>query len=108
MTRAAHRQAALADARKPRCPNIFDECTPESVAIDVDTSFTGRRVVTVLARLADTRGQPRSITVDHGPEFAGHSLDARAYAKNLQLAFIRPAKPVDNAYIESCNGRFGR
>jgi len=96
----------LADGRKLRCLNIVDDCTRECVAIEVDTSLTGRRVVAVLERLADTRGLPRSITVDHGPEFEGQALDAWAFAKGVTLAFIRPGKPVENAYIESFNGRF--
>jgi putative transposase len=47
-----------------------------------------------------------SITVDHGPEFEGQVLDAWAYEHHVQLSFIRPGKPVENAYIESFNGRF--
>ena len=46
------------------------------------------------------------ITVDHGPEFEGQVLDARAYEANVTLSFIRPAKPNENAYIESFNGKF--
>jgi putative transposase len=41
----------------------------------VDTSINGRRVTGVLERLADMRGLPLSITVDHGPEFEGQVLD---------------------------------
>jgi putative transposase len=96
----------LADGRKIRCLNIVDDCTRECLVIEVDTSLTGRRVAAVLDRLADTRGLPDSITVDHGPEFEGAVLDAWAYANGVQLAFIRPGKPVENAYIESFNGRF--
>ena len=70
----------LADGRRLRCLNIVDDCTRECVAIEVDTSITGSRVKAVLERLADTRGLPRSITVDHGPEFEGQVLDAWAYA----------------------------
>jgi hypothetical protein len=33
-------------------------------------------------------------------------LDAWAYAAGVQLAFIRPVKPNENAYIESFNGKF--
>jgi putative transposase len=33
-------------------------------------------------------------------------LDAWAYANGVVLNFIRPGKPVENAYIESFNGRF--
>jgi putative transposase len=96
----------LADGRRLRCLNIVDDCTRECLAIEVDTSITGTRVKAVMQRLADTRGLPRSITVDHGPEFEGQVLDAWAYAANVQLAFIRPGKPNENAYIESFNGKF--
>ena len=94
------------DGRKLRCLNIVDDCTRECLAIEVDTSLTGRRVANVLDRIAERRGLPRSITVDHGPEFEGQVLDTWAYANGVQLAFIRPGKPVENAYIESFNGRF--
>lgn len=96
----------LANGRRLRCLTIVDDCTRECLAIEVDTSITGTRVKAVLERLADLRGLPRSITVDHGPEFEGQVLDAWAYAANVQLAFIRPGKPNENAYIESFNGKF--
>jgi putative transposase len=96
----------LADGRRLRCLAIVDDCTRECVAIEVDTSITGTRVKTVLERLAETRGLPRSITVDHGPEFEGQVLDTWAYCSNVQLSFIRPGKPNENAYIESFNGKF--
>jgi putative transposase len=96
----------LADGRRIRCLNIVDDCTRECLAIEVDTSITGLRVKGVMERLAETRGLPRSITVDHGPEFEGQILDAWAYQANVTLSFIRPGKPNENAYIESFNGRF--
>ena len=61
----------------------------------------GRRVEPLLERLADLRGPPPSITVDHGPEFKGLVLNAWAYAADASLNFIRPAKPVEYSYIES-------
>jgi len=96
----------LADGRRLRCLNIVDDCTRECLAIEVDTSITGTRVRSVLERLADTRGLPRAITVDHGPEFEGQVLDAWAYERCVHLSFIRPGKPNENAYIESFNGKF--
>jgi putative transposase len=96
----------LADGRRLRCLTIVDDCTRECAAIEVDTSITGTRVKAVLERLAETRGLPRSITVDHGPEFEGQVLDAWAYQRRVQLSFIRPGKPNENAYIESFNGKF--
>ena len=96
----------LGDGRRLRCLTIVDDCTRECLAIEVDTSLTGKRVVAVLDRLLDRRDAPVSITVDHGPEFEGQALDVWAYQHDIRLAFIRPGKPVENAYIESFNGKF--
>jgi putative transposase len=96
----------LANGRRLRCLTIVDDCTRECVAIEVDTSITGARVKGVLDRLADLCGLPRSIAVDHGPEFEGQVLDAWAYERGVHLSFIRPGKPNENAYIESFNGKF--
>jgi putative transposase len=96
----------LCNGRKLRCLTIVDDYSRECPAIEVDTSINGRRVVAVLDRLADVRGLPLSITVDHGPEFEGQVLDEWAYRRGVTLNFIRPGKPVENAYIESFNGRF--
>ena len=45
-------------------------------------------------------------TVDNGPEFFSKVLDEWAYRRWLQLRFIEPGKPQQNAYIESFNGKF--
>ena len=96
----------LSDERRFRCLAIVDDFSRECLAIEVDTSLPGRRVAAVLERLADDRGLPESITVDHGPEFDGQVLDEWAYRHHVRLAFIRPGKPNENAYIESWNGKF--
>jgi putative transposase len=96
----------LIGGRRLRCLTIVDDCTRECLAIEVDSSITGLRVQGVLERLADTRGLPQSITVDNGPEFDGQVLDKWAYRRSVQLSFIRPGKPNENAYIESFNGKF--
>jgi len=98
--------AGLIGGRRLRCWTIVDDCTRECLAIEVDTSITGARVQSVLDRLADLRGLPRSITVDNGPEFDSQVLDKWAYRSGVQLSFIRPGKPNENAYIESFNGKF--
>lgn len=96
----------LCNGRKVRCLTIVDDYSRECPAIEVDTSINGRRVTAVLDRLAEVRGLPRSITVDHGPEFEGQVLDEWAYRRGVTLNFIRPGRPVENAYVESFNGRF--
>lgn len=96
----------LADGRAFRTLNIVDDFTRECVAIEVDRSLPGARVARVLDRLGDSVGLPGAIVVDNGPEFAGRTLEAWAYAHHVELRFIRPGKPIENAYIESFNGKF--
>ena len=62
-------------------------------------------MVSVLERLGERRSLPEVITVDNGPEFAGKALDEWAYRTGIKLSFIRPGKPVENAFAESFNGR---
>jgi putative transposase len=97
----------LCDGRRLRVLAIVDDFSRECLVLEVDTSITGRRVVAVLERLADLRGLPLSITAEHGPEFEGQVLlDTWAYHRGVRLSFIRPGEPVENAYVESFNGRF--
>ena len=95
----------LGDGRAFRALTIVDDFTRESVAIEVDTSLPGERVVQVLERLAGTRGLPDGIVCDNGPEFAGQVLDQWAHRRGVQLLFIQPGKPVQNAFAESFNWR---
>ena len=43
--------------------------------------------------------------VDYGTEFQSGALEAWAYRRGVQLDFIRPGRSVENAFIESFNGR---
>ncbi len=96
----------LANGRTFRTLNLVDDCSRECLEIEVDTSLSGVRVARVLDRIAETRPLPAVIVVDNGPEFTSKALDAWAYAHRVRLQFIRPGKPVDNAFIESFNGKF--
>lgn len=91
--------------RRFRCLTIVDDFTRECLAIEVDTSLPGDRVARVLDRLAFLRGLPQGIVIDNGPEFTGRALDTWAFARKVKLDHIRPGKPVENAFIESFNGR---
>jgi len=97
---------ALSSGRRLRCLNIVDGFSRECPVIEVDSSIPGARVVRVLDRLAETRGLPREIVVDNGPELTGKALDEWAYRNGVRLHFIEPGKPIQNAFIESFNGRF--
>jgi putative transposase len=88
-----------------RMLTIVDDCTRECPVIEVDTSLGGLRVRRVLDRIASERGLPEAIVVDNGPEFRGRALAAWSEQRGVRLEFIQPGKPVQNAYIESFNGR---
>jgi putative transposase len=95
----------LSCGRRFRALSVIDCHSRECLALEVDTSLTGERVVRVLERLKETRGLPAVIQTDNGPEFTGHALDAWAYRNRVKLFFIEPGKPVQNAHIESFNGK---
>ncbi len=96
----------LSDGRTFRTLNIVDDFSREVVAIEVGKSIPGSRVVRVLDRLARSRGLPRTIVTDNGPEFTSRVLDQWAYKAGVELHFIQPGKPVQNAFVESFNGKF--
>ena len=96
----------LASGRKFRTLNLMDGYTREAPAIEVDTSLPGLRVVRVLEKVARQRGYPEAIQVDHGPEFISRGVDQWAFERGVELPFIEPGKPTQNAQIESFNGKF--
>lgn len=96
---------SLWNGRKIKALTILDIFTKECLAIEVDTSLNGERVTRILDWLILTRGCPEVITTDNGPEFAGITLDRWAYNNRVRIDFIKPGKPVQNAFIESFNGR---
>ena len=97
--------ARLADGRWFRTLTVLDVYARECVALVADRSLTGAKVAAALTVLLKTRAKPEAITVDNGTEFVSRAMDAWAYTHDVRLDFIRPGKPVENAFIESFNGR---
>ena len=96
---------AFADGRPFRILTVVDQWSRESPLLEVATAISGRAVAEALDRVLPLAASPRSITVDHGTEFTSRALEDWAYRRGVALDFIRPGKPVENAYIESFNGR---
>src|SRR5262249_38367421 len=96
---------ALVGGRRYRILNVLERMSRESLAGEVDTSLPARRVTRVLDEIALERGYPFGIVVDNGSEFRSAELDAWAYEHGVVLQFIQPGKPIQNAAIESFNGR---
>ncbi len=97
---------SMGSDHKLRILPIIDTYTKECHCIEVDRSIGGRRVTEVLSEVASVNGLPENIVVDNGPEFISNVMDEWAYSRELTLHFIRPGKPVNNAFMESFNARF--
>lgn len=98
-------QDALASGRKIRLLSIIDVFTREALALEVDTSLPGRRVVRVLDRLLNARDCPQRLVLDNGPELISRALEEWAHQHAVTLHFIDPGKPIQNAHCESFHGR---
>ena len=96
----------LAHGRKYRCLNVEDLCTRELLESEVDFSIGGARVTRVLDMLVALRGViPGAIQTDNGPEFTSHALLLWCQKNRVTHYFTDPGKPIQNALIESLNGR---
>ena len=99
---------SLVDGRRFRLLNILDDFNRESLAIEVDTSLPSLRVIRVLEKLINERGCPANIRCDNGPEFISHKLEEWCSPRRINLQFIQPGRPMQNAYIERKNGSVRR
>lgn len=88
-----------------RILTLIDEVTRECLALEVDSSITGRNVASVLNRVALFRGLPKEILTDNGSEFTGNVLNAWAHDHKVEHVFTDPGCPTQNGYIESFNGK---
>jgi putative transposase len=96
---------ALASARHVRILTVVDVFTRECLALETDTSMGSLRVLRVLDRIIAERGSPQRIRSDNGPEFTSRAYLAWSLERRIELVHIRPGKPIENAHVESFNGR---
>jgi putative transposase len=95
----------LQSGRRFRILTIVDDYTREWKAVIVDTSIGGVRVVRLLEELRETTGIPTAIVSDNGPEFTSRAFLSWAEQRGIDLRFIQPGKPTQNAFVESFNGK---
>ncbi len=93
------------DGRAVRMLNILDEFTRECLVIRVDRKITAHDVLESLTNLFVTRGIPKYIRSDNGPEFVADILREWLHRLDVGTLFIEPGSPWENGYIESFNGK---
>jgi putative transposase len=98
-------QDALDDGRRFRVLNVVDDFTRECLASVLDTSLSGVRVVRKLDRLRSVHSRPAMIVSDNGTELTSHAVLRWVEATSIEWHYIAPGKPVQNAFVESFNGR---
>lgn len=94
---------ALYEGKRFRTCNVIDDFNREVLAVEIDTSITGKRLIRVFERLKINRGLPEILRVDNGPEFISSDFVAWAELNGIIIRYIQPGRPNQNAYIERFN-----
>ena len=84
---------------------VIDEYTRECLAIKVSRKLRSQDVSGVLFRLFVTRGVPKHIRSDNGPEFTSKFIRKWLKQIDVETLFIEPGSPWENGYCESFNGK---
>lgn len=93
----------LSDGRSFRLFNVLDDFNREGLGIEVDLSLPAVRVIRALDSIIAWRGRPLAIRCDNGPEFISGALLSWAKTQGIQIEYIQPGRPQQNAYIERYN-----
>ena len=96
---------ALSDGQRFRILCIVDDCTREALATVVDRSLSGVRLTRELDGLIRRRGPPAMIVSDNGTEMTSHAVLKWCQDTGIAWHYIAPGKPMQNAFVESFNGR---
>jgi putative transposase len=94
---------ALSDGRSFRTFNVIDDFNREGLGIEVDLSLPSARIIRALEHIIEWRGKPKALRLDNGPEHISHEFRQWAESQGIELRFIQPGKPAQNAYVERFN-----
>lgn len=94
---------AFESGKKLKCLTIVDDYSKRSPGILVDFSITGGDLTKYLSSL---KFLPNKLRCDNGPEMTSREFISWSYRNNIAIEYIQPGKPIQNAFIESFNGKF--
>lgn len=93
----------LKDGRCVRLLNVLDDFNREALAIEVDFSLPAQRLIRVVSQIVEWRGKPQAMRCDNGPEFISEAFKQWATEQEIEIMYIQPGNPQQNAYIERYN-----
>ena len=96
---------AFTCGRRFRIFAVVDDFTRECLTLVADTSLSGARVARELDAVIAARGKPDAIVSDNGTELTSLAILKWAQDTGIHWRYIAPGKPMQNAFIESFNGR---
>lgn len=96
----------LSNGRRFSVLNVVDDYSREMVGQLVFVSIRGRQVACFLNHLCEERGKPRKVICDNVTEFTSKAMFFWSRESDVRLGFIQPGKLIQNAFVESLNGKF--
>lgn len=97
---------ALTTGRRFRVLNVIDDHNREALITEAYYSIPANRLINSLKQLIRERGKPKTIRTDNGPEFISKVFVSFCNEMQIELHYIQPGKPAQNAYIERFNRTF--
>jgi putative transposase len=82
---------------------IVDDCSKKSPGLLPAYSITSKDVTDFFDSLPKL---PKKLRCDNGPEMTSRHFLDWAHRSGIEVEYIEPGKPIQNAYIESFNSRF--
>lgn len=94
---------SLFNSRRFRTLNIIDDYNRESIWIEIGLSIGAKHMTDLLEWIVKERGKPKAIRTDNGPEFTSSVFTNWCHKHRIEMRYIQPGKPVQNAFIERFN-----
>ena len=96
----------LTNNRKFRTFNVIDDFNRQAIAVEVAHSMPAIKVTNLLERIIVEQGKPKRVRTDNGPEFISKEFREWCAAKDIEVQYIQPGRPMQNGYIERFNRTF--
>lgn len=97
---------SLANGRRFRVINIIDDFNREALLNEAYYSIPATRLVQKIKEVLLHRAKPKRIRTDNGPEFISKVFKDFCEEQEIEIQYIQPGKPAQNAYIERFNRTF--